>query len=240
MDKAILVDRADSVIRIGVNRPDRGNAFTDEMISELTAAISAVRENDRVVLISSAGRDFCVGREASTAPLDPLRRRAWADNVFGCYGAIRNCAIPVVAAVRGRAFGFGCAIAAISDITLASGDARFQVPEITHSVMPGNVLSAFIDRVSRKGMIYLALSAAEIDALLAQTYGIVTTVVPEQALDALVEQTVRGLATMPTAAAKAVKEYVRVASDMPIEGAVEYGRSLHAVINSSGELRNAR
>jgi enoyl-CoA hydratase len=58
----------------------------------------------------------------STPKQDPdaLERRTFSDVVFNCYGAMRNAKIPIVAAVHGRALGFGCAIAAACDITLAA------------------------------------------------------------------------------------------------------------------------
>src|SRR4029450_14088992 len=77
-----------------------------------------------------------------------LRRR----NDVDCYGAFRRCEIPVIGVVRGRAFGFGCAIAAVCDITLAADTAKFQVPEMAHNIMPTMVMSALVDRVSRKAL----------------------------------------------------------------------------------------
>ena len=237
MNPSILVQQEGPVMRITVNRPDRGNAFTDDMISELAGLVTNASQTSQLVVIRGVGKDFCVGREASPAPADPLARRRWADNVFGCYGALRNSAIPVITVVHGRAIAFGCAIAAVSDITLASEDATFQVTEMAHNIMPGNVLSAFVDRMPRKAMSYLVLSTAEIDARQAQSIGIVSAIASEKNLDLLVNETVDRLVSYPGAAVRAVKEYIRSAPDMPIDGAIEFARSLHATVNASSELR---
>jgi enoyl-CoA hydratase len=83
-------------------------------------------------VLRGAGADFCVGRAVmgATPTKDPdaLERRTFSDVVFNCYGAMRNAKIPIIAVVQGRALGFGCAIAAACDITLASDQAVFQVP----------------------------------------------------------------------------------------------------------------
>ena len=74
--------------------------------------------------------------------------------------AIRK--VPIIAVVHGRALGFGCAIAAACDITLAGDKAKFQVPEMAHNILPTMVMSSFVDRVPRKAMSYLVYSTAEI------------------------------------------------------------------------------
>jgi enoyl-CoA hydratase len=226
-------------MRITVNRPDFGNTFTDGMISQLADLISDASHTSELVIIRGAGKDFCAGREADPAPADPLARRRWADNVFRCYGAIRNSAVPVIAVVRGRAFAFGCAIAAVSDITLASREARFQVPEMAHNIMPGNVLSAFVDRLPVKAINYLVLTAAEIDAEQARDIGIVNIVTSEEKLAPLVDETVERIMRSPAAAVRAVKEYTRHARGLPTESAVEFARNLHATVNASAELRKS-
>ena len=91
-----------------------------------------------------------------------LRRRN--DVVFNCYGAFRRCEVPVIGVVRGRAFGFGCAIAAVCDMTLAADTAKFQVPEMAHNIMPTMVISALVDRVHRKALSYLVYSTKTINA----------------------------------------------------------------------------
>lgn len=233
MNSGLLAQQDGPVLRITVSQP----AFTDEMISELASLIEGAGKTSRLVILSGSGKDFCVGRNAAPAPADPLARRRWADNVFGCYGALRNSVVPVIAVVRGRAFGFGCAVAAASDITLASEDASFQVPEMAHNIMPANVLSAFVDRVPRKAMHYLILTSAQIDARQAQACGIVSATAPAGKLDSLVQETADRILAAPAAAVRAVKEYIRCAPDMPIDGAVEFARNLHAAVNASEELR---
>jgi enoyl-CoA hydratase len=240
-----IVSKQDGpVLRITLNRPERGNAVSDEMVAELTRLIDGASKNADMVVLRGAGKDFCVGRAGMGArpAVEPtaLERRVFSDVVFDCYGAMRNSPIPVIAVVQGGAHGFGCAIAAACDITIASDAAKFSVPEMAHNIMPTMVMSSFVDRVSRKALSYLVYSTAEISPERALSFGIVSEVVPAAQLDAAVDKLCAAILKAPTIAIRGAKEYVRSAPDMPIQGAVEFARNLHATINSSAEIRKSR
>ena len=244
MSDDILSKQDGPVLRITLNRPERGNAVSDEMVAELTRLIDGAPRNADMVVLRGAGKDFCVGRAGMGArpAVEPtaLERRVFSDVVFDCYGAMRNSPIPVIAVVQGGAHGFGCAIAAACDITLAGDAARFSVPEMAHNIMPTMVMSSLVDRVPRKALSYLVYSTAEISPERALSFGIVSEVVPAAQLDAAVDKLCAAILKAPTIAIRGAKEYVRSAPDMPIQGAVEFARNLHATINSSAEIRKSR
>lgn len=245
MSNDILTKRDGPVLRITINRPDEGNAMTDDMALELTRLLAGAEGNSEFVLLQGAGADFCVGRAgmarpagaAAAPPPEALERRNMFQLIFDCYAAFRGSQVPIVGVVQGRALGFGCALAALCDITLASDAARFQVPEMLHNIMPTMVLSSFVDRVPRKAMSYLVYSAAEISAERALTFGIVSEVVPAAQLDGAVAKLCERLANTPQPALRGVKEYVRSGPSMDTQGAVDFARNLHAVVNSSSKMR---
>lgn len=237
----ILVTHDGPILRITLNTPERGNAVSDDMVAELAGIVARAEKASSIVVLRGAGADFCVGRAMmGAAPAnnpDAYERRAFSDVVFDCYGAMRNAKIPIIAAVQGRALGFGCAIAAACDITLASDAAVFQVPEMAHNILPTMVMSSFVDRVPRKAMSYLVYSQAEISPERALSFGIVSDVVPAAKLDAAVETLCAAILKAPRPAILGVKEYVKTAPDMAVFGAVEFARNLHATVNSSGQMR---
>jgi len=156
MANEILTTRKGPVLEITLNRPDIGNAASDAMAVELADLILGAGESAEIVVLRGAGEDFCVGRETMGkrppgAPREALELRRRNDVVFNCYGAFRRCEIPVIGVVKGRAFGFGCAIAAVCDITLAADSAKFQVPEMAHNIMPTMVMSALVDGGDQSG-----------------------------------------------------------------------------------------
>ena len=244
MSVEILTQQDGPILRITLNHPERGNAVSDEMVAELTRLLNDAPKISDIVVLRGAGKDFCVGRAGMGArpAVEPTAyaRRNFSDVVFDAYGALRNCPIPVIAAVQGGAHGFGCAIAAASDVTIASDKATFSVPEMAHQIMPTMVMSSFVDRVPRKAMAYLVYSMFEVSAERALSYGIVSDVVPAAQLDATLDKLTAAMLKAPTISLRAAKEYVRTAPDMPVQGAVEYARNLHATINSAAEIKMSR
>ncbi|HEY6257120.1 MAG TPA: enoyl-CoA hydratase/isomerase family protein, partial [Xanthobacteraceae bacterium] len=199
-------------------------------------------ETSEMVVLRGTGNDFCVGRATSgrrpaSNSADALERRFGSDVVFDCYNAFRRVSAPVIGVVKGRALGFGCAIAAVCDITLAADSAQFQVPEMLHNIMPTMVMSALVDRVPRKAMSYFVYSTAMISAARAREAGLVSEVVPLDELDAAAETLCATMMKAPRPARLAVKEYTRSALDMGIAGAIDYARNLHATINSAAAMR---
>src|SRR5713226_484353 len=241
MSSDILTARKGPVLEITLNRPEIGNAASDAMAVELTKLLLGAGETSDIVVLRGAGNDFCVGREtmgkrAPGAPPEAFELRRRNDVVFNCYGAFRRCEIPVVGVVKGRAYGFGCAIAAVCDITLAADTAKFQVPEMAHNIMPTMVMSALVDRVPRKAMTYLVWSTAVVTPARAREAGIVSEVHPAAELDQAVEALCAQIMQAPRPARVGCKDDARTALDMDTTGAIEYARSIHAVINSSGEM----
>lgn len=243
MGNEILTEQDGGILRVTINRPDAGNAMTDAMALELTAIVEAAPKTAGMVLLRGAGADFCVGRAAPPPPAnnpEALERRRFSDIVFNTYGAIRDCAVPVVCVVQGRALGFGCAVAAVADITLASHDATFQVPEMLHNILPTMVMSALVDRASRKALSYLVHSTNPVSAERALAYGIVSDVVARGELEAAVKTLCSNILQAPAVATEGVKDYLRRAMTMDVPAAVDYARNLHAVVNSSSDIRKKR
>ena len=241
MTDHILTARKGPILEITLNRPEIGNAASDAMAIELTKLLLSAGESAEIVVLRGAGDDFCVGRETMGkrppgAPPEALELRRRNDVVFNCYGAFRRCEVPVVGVVKGRAFGFGCAIAAVCDITLAADTAKFQVPEMAHHIMPTMVMSALVDRVPRKALTYLVWSTAIVTPLRAREAGIVSEVHPAAELDKAVEALIAQIMKAPRPARVGCKDYARTALDMDVTGAIDYARSIHAVINSSSDM----
>jgi enoyl-CoA hydratase/carnithine racemase len=237
----ILTARKGPVLEITLNRPEIGNAASDGMAVELAKLLLGAGESAEIVVLRGAGDDFCVGRETMGkrppgAQPDALELRRRNDVVFNCYGAFRRCEIPVIGVVKGRAFGFGCAIAAVCDITLAADTAKFQVPEMAHNIMPTMVMSALVDRVPRKALTYLVWSTAVVTPARAREAGIVSEVFPAAELDGAVEALCEQIMRAPRPARVGCKDYARTALDMDVTGAIDYARNIHAVINSSSEM----
>ena len=241
MSEDILVECDGNILTIVLNRPEQGNGLNDAGIAELAGLIQSAAARARLVVLKGAGADFCVGRIAprgAAAPkLEALAVRKGRDVVFNCYSAFRDCPVPVIAAVKGRALGFGFAIAACADITIADVNAVFQMPEFGENIMPTIAMSSLLGKVTAKRLMYIAYSTAALSAERAEQFGIVGEVADAGQCDAAVQRLCATILKAPQPAVLAIKEYARVAPAMDIRGAIDYARSLHAVINSSSEMR---
>lgn len=242
MTDAVNAERKGDVYAITLNRPETGNALSDAAIVRLGDLLAAVDPAARLITIEGSGADFCVGREPppSGTPrkaMEALELQRAHDIVFRVYGLMRNARAPVVAKVRGRALGFGFALAAVADVTFAADDATFQIPEFAHQIMPTMVASAMIDRVPLKAMMYRIYSTEPFGAVEALQMGAISAVTRPATLDKEVDTFVRRLLAAPTPALMAVKDYARNAQAIDINKAVQYARALHAVTNTSSEMR---
>jgi enoyl-CoA hydratase len=240
MAEPVLTKKLGDVTTITLNRPEAGNRQTDTTWAAVTKMLDAAAQDSRVILFKGAGDDFCLGREAMGQPgpvLEAYGVRDRSETIFNLYGAFRNSKVPIVGVVQGRAVGLGCALAALCDITIASDRARFQLPEMSHRIMPTIAMSALVDRVPRKAATYLVYSTQEIDAHKALTFGLVSNVVPAGELDAAVASLVDHFKKTPLAALLAVKEYARSAFSMNTQAANDFARNLHATVNSFSGMR---
>jgi enoyl-CoA hydratase/carnithine racemase len=138
--ETILYDVTDGIATLTLNRPERLNAFTGQMMVDMIAAFDAIDADDdvRAVIVTGAGRGFCAGADLAaggstfdrSGPQDPQRESGRVGDVLRDGGGrltlrIFECLKPVIAAVNGPAVGVGVTMQLPMDIRLASTEARF-------------------------------------------------------------------------------------------------------------------
>lgn len=238
----VLVERDDDITIVTLNMPDDGNKVSDPLAVQLTELFYKANEDSRAIVLKGAGDDFCLGRSqmgrrGGDAPPEAYEARENSDVIFNAYGGFRDTKIPVIGVVQGRALGFGCALAAVCDVTIAADNARFALPEMGHNIMPTMAMSSLVDRLHRKSAVYLTYSTAEVDAHTALAYGLVSHIAPLAELDAEVDKFLAALKKAPMPAVMAVKEYARIAFSTDIRTAIDFARNLHANVNTSSRMR---
>ena len=239
MSEQLIIEQDGRLLKIKFNRtPDNG--VSDSMAAALSEAVLNAHDTSDAVLLSSVGPDFCTGRVRDAAfPPSPeaYTRRDEYDSIFNCYKALRSCKVPVVGMLRGRVMGFGAAIAALCDVAIASDQTTFNIPEIAHNVRPTMVMSAIYDRMSRNAILWMAYSTDFIGAQQAMTFGIINQVVKDAELESEVKRFCDTLLSRPRPAILGLKEYLRVAPRMDEQGAIDYARSLHSMVNTAAEMK---
>ncbi len=239
MHPHILIEQDGRLLRIKFNRPE-DNGVSDSMAAALSEAVLNAHETSDAVVLSSVGPDFCTGRirdAATPASPEAYSRRPEYDSIFNSYKALRSCQVPVIGMLTGRVMGFGTAVAALCDVSFASDQATFNIPEIAHNVMPTMVMSALYDRMNRNAIAWMAYSADFIDADKAMAFGIVSNVVQHDKLQTEVERFCEVLLSRPRPAILGLKEYLRVAPRMDEQAAIDYARSLHSMVNTAAAMK---
>ncbi|MCY3863508.1 MAG: enoyl-CoA hydratase-related protein [bacterium] len=206
-----------AVLHITLANEKRANALSRDaaiFLADLLDEVSLDRTDIRGVLIKGAGRHFCAGADLS-GPLigeKPVNGHMVRSLTGGHHRAVQSafdCRIPTVAAVSGRAMGFGLHLAAACDLVVAAEDAIFEEPftDRGFNVDSGGswLLPRLIGPQRAKWMLY---TAAAIEAATAVQWGLALEVVPSNEFSARAEELVSLLASRPTQAIGATKRLV--------------------------------
>ena len=238
MSDYVRCETAGPLTTITVNRPNWGNLVSNEMGAEIAAMIDQAAAS-RLIVLRGAGNDFCLGRDsAALRAAGPFKtaldmRRGNTEPALAVYAAFRRVTVPVLGIVQGRAVGFGCALAGLCDITIASDDAAFQLPEMDHGIPPCLAMSALLGNLAPKAIMYLVYSTEFVDAARALAMGLVSKVVPRRDLDQEADAFIKKTLARVPAAVPAVKEYMRSAPRMEPQAAADFGSTLLAGVLSS-------
>ncbi len=184
----VLSELSAHVATITINRPSSRNCLTRETIRSLIAQFTDIQENHgvRCVVLRGAGTEaFCAGadlRELLDNPT-PDARRSLFGSVASLIESIHRCPVPVIAAVHGFALAGGCGLAAACDITLASEEAVFGLPEVGIGLAPMVVMAPISRALGQKALSSLVLTGERLSAAQALQAGLITRVVPKASLE---------------------------------------------------------
>lgn len=172
---------------ITLNRPERRNGYTSEMADELGDALTVANDDDevRVVVLTGAGSDFCVGADLGGGQLDTgPAGDDWVEPATRATRPMYHLAKPVIAAVRGAAVGVGSTMLLPADFRIAATDSRFGFVFTRRGIYPEGGSAWFLPRLVGMGRaLDWMISGRLIDADEALAAGLVTAVhEPEQVL----------------------------------------------------------
>ena len=215
--ETILFEAKDHVATITMNRPDKLNACNLKMFQEIDHALSLVEDDEkiRVVVITGAGdRAFSAGVDFKELEFEDLSESTdFVETDARMFRRIENIPQPVIAAVNGYAYGYGCKIAIVSDIAIASEKAQFGLQGIKVGAVHVITLGRGRGVLGRGRLGYLLLSGDTIDAQKAEDWGIVAKVVPHNKLYAEVESLAQTIAQHPVLAVRAIKKMLHRGHD---------------------------
>jgi methylglutaconyl-CoA hydratase len=231
------------VARITLNRPEKRNALSPDLIAAIREALgkTARDENVRVVLLAGAGPDFCSGADLGaldqTADAGVLDHLASARQLAELFLEMRHHPRPIVAAVRGRALAGGCGLATACDLVLASESAQFGYPEVKIGFVPAMVMAILRRSISEKRAFELIATGEIISAAQAHAVGMINRVYPDAEVGARVEDYVRALAAKSASAVSLGKNLLYHMDGMTFEAAIEAGIHGNALARMTEDAR---
>jgi methylglutaconyl-CoA hydratase len=243
MNDTIRVTRKGPVTEVELHRPDVHNAFNESMIAALREAFvgfATATQRPRVVVLRAAGRSFSAG-----ADLDWMRRVAdygFEENVADAFAladmlsAIRDCPVPVIARVQGAAMGGGAGLVAACDMAVAADRARFAFSEVRLGLVPAVISPFVLPRIGVSAARELFLTGERFDAARAHQIGLVSRVVAEEELEAVVAERVAALLEGGPDAQAAVKQLIPEVADRG-DASRDYTARLIAARRASDEGR---
>ena len=214
------------VATLTLNRPEVRNAFNDELIAALTAAILDVGARDavRCVVIAAEGKAFCAG-----ADLNWMRRMADythdenlldAAKLAEMLRVLYACPKPTIARVQGDAYAGGTGLVAACDIAVSSETAAYCLSEVKLGLIPATISPYVIRAMGARAAHRYFLTAERFDAAEALRIGFVHAVVPADALDAKVAELATTLVNAGPEAIKACKLLVQDVAERDIDAAL--------------------
>jgi len=236
----VETSRDGAVLTITLNRPDVLNAFNHDMHRGLAAALKDARDGGvRAVVITGAGRGFCVGQDLTEfreAPGDigSRLRRNYHPNIR----AIRALEKPVIAAVNGAAAGAGMSLACACDLRIAADSATFVPAFINIGLIPDSGGSYFVTRIlgPARAFEWLA-SGRRLTAAEAHAWGLVSEVVETERLSSRVAELAGQAADLPTRGVGMTKRLLDHAVTATLEEQLEREAQLQAAATQTEDFK---
>jgi enoyl-CoA hydratase len=234
----LRVERDGVSMRLLIDRADKRNALSGDVLRGLLDAARTVQPDDdvRVVVVASAGdKVFCSGADLSVMTNDAtgLEQHEGRGLLRDVVLAFRSCPVPVVARVQGLCLAGGVGLALGCDVVLASSAAQFGLPEVGLGLWPFMVSALLARHMSPKHAMDLMLSAERIDADTAYRMGLVSRVFPAESFAADTDAYVAKLAVAPPVAVRLGKAAWATAQEAPLGPALEAMQAQLSLLTST-------
>ncbi|MGH9368692.1 MAG: enoyl-CoA hydratase [Thermoanaerobaculia bacterium] len=222
----VLREQSSGVVRLTLNRPERFNPLSSEMIAALQESLDAIAADPeaRVVVLAAGGRGFCAGhdlKEMRARAGDEAWQRRLFDDCSRMMIALTRLPQPVIARVHGIATAAGCQLVSMCDLAVASNTASFALPGVNIGVFCTTPAVGVGRNVPRKRAMEMLLTGQPIDAPTALDWGLVNRVVVSAELDGAVQSFVDLILARSPAVIRLGKKAFYEQMDRPLAAAYD-------------------
>src|SRR5580692_11123912 len=235
--KTLLVAYDGSIATITLNRPDKRNAISYELIEELLAVLDEVANSPaRVLVLTGAGKAFCSGMDLDNLKelvgRSPEQSLKDSEIMARLFRSLYDFPRPTIAAVNGAAIAGGCGLATLCDFTLAVPEAKFGYTEVRIGFVPAIVSTFLLRQVGEKHARDLMLTGKIIGAEEAHRIGLVNEVVPAEKLieraRELASQLMENSPASLVCTKRLLSDHARIELDAQIQTAVRENAAIRA------------
>jgi 2-(1,2-epoxy-1,2-dihydrophenyl)acetyl-CoA isomerase len=225
----LLLEKENGITTLTLNRPDKYNALTNEMVKELRRIFEEMHRDDstKVLILTGAGRAFCSGADVvrRLAAGGEAEKTRWelispmGSNLL----ALAKMPKPTIAAINGVVAGVGNSLALACDIRIASEQARFTTAWVKVGFIPDGGATYFLPRIlGMSKALELMFTGDMIDAAEAERIGLVSRVVPHNDLMTAVKELATRIAKGPSVAIELMKKGAYRSLDHDLESQLDF------------------
>ncbi len=240
--KTIELEMIENLAVVTLNRQERLNAISKELIEEFADLVSYFESNDqiRVIIITGAGRAFCAGADIKerTENLNDQTLARTSSLISPTFRRLERLNQVSIAAINGVAAGGGLELAMACDLRIASDASKMALPELTLGILPGaggtQRLPRLIGPARAKEMM---LFGKFIESTTALTWGLVNAVTSSDELLEEAHQWAQKLLELPPLSLSSIKNAVNVAMDVDLDSGIQYEQRCSAMLALTEDRR---
>jgi methylglutaconyl-CoA hydratase len=240
----VLYSVADQTASITLNRPEKRNALSPELVTELKAAFNKAEQDPavKVVVLKANGESFCAG--ADLGYLQQLQNFSFEENLADSnhlkelFLKIYTLNKVVIAQVQGHALAGGCGLAAVCDFTFSVPEAKFGYTEVRIGFIPALVSVFLIRKLGEQKARHLLLTGEIIKAEAALTYGLITEVIPATELENRVKEFTQNLIKQNSAQSmQLTKHLINEVQNRTLEEALSFAANQNAKARATEDCK---
>lgn len=235
---------ADGIATLLLDRAEKRNSLSTELIAELHATITKCAQDDtvRVIVLKGAGSAFCAGADLAylqkISELSPTQNIEDSTALKDMFQSIAECSKPVIAMVHGPAIAGGCGLATVCDFVIAGrANATFGYSEVRIGFIPAIVLVYLVRKIGDTQARRLLLSAENISAEEAHRLGMITSVVDDDVLETEVYSLARRLAKNSMSAMGLTKHMLNAVHGMSLDAGLQYAAVMNALARQTDDCK---
>jgi enoyl-CoA hydratase/carnithine racemase len=221
----VLLSRAEGVVTLTLNRAEKFNPLSEEMLTALQAALDGIASDSsvRLVVLAASGKAFCAGHDLKQMRADPTA--AYYKKLFNQCSklmlTIQHMPQPVIARVQGLATAAGCQLVAMCDLAVAATEAKFAVSGVNYGLFCSTPSVGLSRNIARKQAMEMLLTGEFIDAETARERGLINRVVSADLLDAEIKKLSDSILAKPAVAIATGKQLFYRQLEMGIDAAYQ-------------------